>query len=80
MKNPNGYGTIKKLNGNRRRPFAFIISEKGRRRVVSCHATKAEALMAQADYIKQSDRPRLQKMTSNGQYPKQISGIVAAPT
>lgn len=23
MKNPNGYGTIKKLSGNRRRPFVY---------------------------------------------------------
>lgn len=28
MRKPNGYGSIKKLSGNRRRPFAFVISEK----------------------------------------------------
>ena len=26
MKNPNGYGTIKKLSGNRRRPFAVVVT------------------------------------------------------
>lgn len=77
MKNPNGYGTIKKLNGNRRRPFAFVISEKGRRRVVSYHATKTEALIAQADYIKQSDRPRLQEMTFSELYARWLPTHVA---
>lgn len=27
MRNPNGYGCIKKLSGQRRRPFAFVVSE-----------------------------------------------------
>lgn len=40
MKNPNGYGTIKKLAGNRRRPYALIVSDGGRRMVVSYHETR----------------------------------------
>lgn len=34
MKNPNGYGTIKKLSGARRRPFVFVVSEAGKRESV----------------------------------------------
>lgn len=63
MKNPNGYGTIKHLSGARRRPFAFVVTEQGRRRVVSCHATRTEALIAQADYLRRADRPRVKEMT-----------------
>lgn len=32
MRNPNGYGCIKKLSGQRRRPFAFVVSENGKQR------------------------------------------------
>lgn len=35
MKNPNGYGCIKKLSGNRRRPYVFVISESGKQRVMT---------------------------------------------
>ena len=35
MRKPNGYGSIKKLSGNRRRPFAFVISENGRQKPVA---------------------------------------------
>lgn len=30
MKKPNGYGSIKKLSGNRRRPFVFVVSVDGK--------------------------------------------------
>ena len=32
MRKPNGYGSIKKLSGNRRRPFVFVISKNGKQR------------------------------------------------
>lgn len=34
MRNPNGYGSVKKLSGNRRRPYVFVVSEAGKRRVI----------------------------------------------
>lgn len=68
MKNPNGYGTIKILSGARRRPFAFVVTEHGRRRVVSYHETKEEALIAQADYARRTDRPRVREMTFSELY------------
>lgn len=40
MKNPNGYGTIKKLSGNRRRPFVFMISANGKQKAMGYFATK----------------------------------------
>lgn len=34
MRKPNGYGSIKKLSGNRRRPFVFVISENCKQKPV----------------------------------------------
>lgn len=50
MKNPNGYGTIKKLSGNRRRPFVFMVSINGKQKAMGYFSTKLEALAFQVDY------------------------------
>lgn len=50
MKNPNGYGTIKKLSGSRRRPFVFMISVNGKQKATGYFSTKLEALAFQVDY------------------------------
>lgn len=50
MKNPNGYGTIKKLSGNRRRPFVFMVSVNGKQKAMGYFATKLEAMAYQVDY------------------------------
>ena len=65
MKNPNGYGTIKKLSGARRRPYVFVVSEAGKRRVIGFYETQVEALIAQTDYNIHNNHPRLSdnKMT-----------------
>lgn len=52
MRNPNGYGSIKKLSGNRRRPFVFVISMDGRQKPVEYFATQIDAEIFQADYNK----------------------------
>lgn len=52
MRKPNGYGSIKKLSGNRRRPFVFVISVNGRQKPVEYFATQIEAEIYQADYNK----------------------------
>ena len=52
MRKPNGYGSIKKLSGNRRRPFVFVISVNGRQKPVEYFATQVEAEIYQADYNK----------------------------
>ena len=59
MRNPNGYGSVKKLSGNRRRPYIFVISENGKRRVIGYYETHVEALIAQTDYNVHRSRPRL---------------------
>ena len=59
MKNPNGYGCIKKLSGNRRRPYIFVISEAGKQRVIGAFPTHVEALIFQTDYNRAHCRPRL---------------------
>lgn len=43
MKKPNGYGTIKKLTGNRRRPFAFVVTKNGKQKPVEYFENLADA-------------------------------------
>lgn len=56
MKNPNGYGTVNKLSGKRRRPFMARVTTgwtddgKAIREVVGYYATRAEAMNALALY------------------------------
>ena len=56
MKNPNGYGSIIKLSGKRRNPFAIVVTDgfddngKQIRRYISYHPTKKDAMIALADY------------------------------
>ena len=56
MKNPNGYGSVYKLSGNRRKPFvakkAATYDDEGRpiQQVIGYYHTRAEALQALALY------------------------------
>lgn len=59
MKNPNGYGCIKRLSGNRRRPYIFVITEVGKQRVIGAFPTQIEALIFQTDYNRSHGLPRL---------------------
>lgn len=52
MRKPNGYGSIKKLKGKRRRPFVFVITENGKQHPVQYFETQIEAEIYQADYNK----------------------------
>lgn len=52
MRKPNGYGSIKKLSGRRRRPFVFVVSVAGRQKPVEYFTTQIEAEIFQADYNK----------------------------
>ena len=52
MRKPNGFGSIKKLTGNRRRPFVFVISIDGHQRPVEYFTTQIEAEIFAADYNK----------------------------
>lgn len=52
MRKPNGYGSIKKLSGNRRRPLVFVISVDGKQKPVEYFTTQVEAEIFQADYNK----------------------------
>lgn len=52
MRKPNGYGSVKKLSGNRRRPFVFVVSMDGRQKPIEYFATQVEAEIFQADYNK----------------------------
>ena len=50
MRNPNGYGCIKKLSGHRRRPFVFVITDEGRQKPVEYFTNLVDAQIFQADY------------------------------
>lgn len=52
MRKPNGYGSIKKLTGNRRRPFVFVVSVGKKQKPVEYFTTQIEAEIFQADYNK----------------------------
>lgn len=50
MKLPNGYGSIKKLSGKRRRPFMACEGKSGLQKVLGYFATREEALAVLAKY------------------------------
>ncbi|WP_302357579.1 tyrosine-type recombinase/integrase [uncultured Megasphaera sp.] len=50
MRNPNGYGCIKRLSGRRRRPFVFVVSVQGRQQPIEYFSDLVEAQIYQADY------------------------------
>ena len=61
MRNPNSYGSVKKLGGKRRRPFAVYITTgwemvdgkaKQIQKPIGYYATRQEAMIALADYNK----------------------------
>lgn len=52
MRKPNGYGSIKRLSGTRRRPFVLVVSEQGRQKPIEYFATQIEAEIFAADYNK----------------------------
>lgn len=52
MKNPNGYGTVTKLSGNRRRPFVVREGKTGKQKIIGYAATREEALIILAQYNK----------------------------
>lgn len=52
MRKPNGYGCIKRLSGNRRRPFVFVISENGKQKPVEYFTNQIDAEIFQAEYNK----------------------------
>lgn len=52
MRKPNGYGSIKKLSGNRRRPYVFVVTHDGRQKPIEYFCTQVEAEIYAADYNK----------------------------
>ena len=50
MKNPNGYGTVTRLSGNRRKPWVAKEGKSGRQKPIGYAATREEALMLLATY------------------------------
>lgn len=50
MRNPNGYGCIKKLSRRRRRPFVFVVSDHGRQKPIEYFTSLVDAQIYQADY------------------------------
>ncbi len=54
MRKPNGFGSIKKLSGNRRRPYVYVISRQdGKREAVAYFTNQTEAEIFQIEYVKE---------------------------
>lgn len=56
MKNPNGYGCIRIMSGNRRRPYAFIATVDGRQKYIAAFETIYDAKVFQAQYYEEHHR------------------------
>lgn len=50
MKNPNGYGTVTKLKGNRRKPWIVKEGKTGKQKPIGYTATREEGLILLAQY------------------------------
>lgn len=87
MKNPNGYGTIGKLPGKRRKPWYVKVSAKYTsdgdklkvdRPYLGYYTTRAEAMQALADYHRNpyqlSEKPTFAEIYEKW-YPKKIDGL-----
>lgn len=81
MRQPNGYGSVYKLSGNRRKPWCIRITtgwkmnmESGKviqkRKIIGTYPTKKEALIALADYNKDPYNPDLKGVTFEDIYEK----------
>ena len=56
MKNPNGYGCIRLMGGNRRRPYAFIATVNGRQKYIAAFETIYDAKIFQSRYFEEHHR------------------------
>lgn len=76
MKNPNGYGSVVKLSGNRRNPFCARktsgYNEKGQPvyKAIGYYPTRKDAMIALADYNRQPFDIDLSKITLEQLYTK----------
>lgn len=50
MKNPNGYGTVTKLSGKRRRPYIIKEGMTGKQKIIGYAATREEGMILLAKY------------------------------
>ena len=56
MRKPNGYGSIKKLSSNRRRPFVFVITQDGKQKAMGYFCSQVEAEIYAADFNKKNHK------------------------
>lgn len=63
MKLPNGYGTVAKLSGNRRRPFVIREGQSGKHKVIGYAHTREEGYQILAEYNKEPWDYNLTKLT-----------------
>ena len=75
MRKPNGYGSIKKLSGKRRRPYVFVVTQAGRQKPIAYFCTQVEAEIYAADYNKIHTNRSLpgHKMMASGTYRQYIA-------
>lgn len=73
MKNPNGYGTVTKLSGNRRRPFIVKEGISGKQKIIGYAATREEGLILLAGFNHCPWNPRLGQYTFRQLYQEWLS-------
>ncbi|MFI3253491.1 MAG: site-specific integrase [Eubacteriales bacterium] len=72
MKLPNGYGTVSKLSGNRRRPFMVREGKSGKQKIIDYASSKEEALGILAKYNSHTFEQVQETMTSQELFDKFI--------
>ena len=63
MKNPNRFGTVTKLSGNRRKPWIIKEGQSGKQKPIGYAATREEALIMLAEYNKNPWDIKTEKIT-----------------
>lgn len=56
IRSPNGFGCIKKLNGNRYRPYVFVITINGKQTAIAYFTNYKDACIYRAKYIAQNSQ------------------------
>ena len=68
MKNPNGYGTVTKLSGNRRKPWVVKEGKSGKQKPIGYTTTREEGLIMLAKYNNDPWDIETDKITLQGLY------------
>lgn len=79
IRSPNGFGCIKKLQGNRYRPYVFLVTINGKQRPMAYFTNYKDASIYRAEYIaKNKDLAHIKEVCINPQKEQEIQRIIKA--